>query len=148
MLQKISALLVVLTLLCLSSCGNREPASSTPNSTPPSPAPGAAETSPPRVPAIPVADKGASEPKKNESANTVTIDNFTFTPQELTVPVNTTVTWINRDDIPHTVRGTKKLFTSPTLDTDEKFSYTFTEAGTYDYFCTIHTHMTGKIIVK
>jgi plastocyanin len=82
------------------------------------------------------------------AAADVKIDNFSFTPQELTVAVGTTVTWTNRDDIPHTVVSTDGLFKSKARDTDEKFSYTFTKAGTYTYFCSLHPKMTGKIIVQ
>ncbi len=80
----------------------------------------------------------------------VKIDNFSFGPVTLTVPVGTTVTWINRDDIPHTVVSTddSKTFKSKVLDTDEKFSSTFSKAGTYPYFCSIHPKMTGKVIVQ
>ena len=81
--------------------------------------------------------------------NEVKIDNFSFIPQTLTVPVGTTVTWINRDDIPHTVLSVdKKTIVSPALDTDEKFSYTFSAAGTNDYYCSVHPHMKGRIIVE
>ena len=79
----------------------------------------------------------------------VKIDNFTFTPASLTVPVGTEVTWTNRDDIPHTVvSDDKSTFKSKPLDTDDKFSYTFTKEGTYNYFCSIHPKMTAKVIVK
>lgn len=80
----------------------------------------------------------------------VKIDNFSFGPVTLTVPVGTTVTWTNRDDIPHTVVSTddQKTFKSKVLDTDEKFSFTFGKAGTYPYFCSIHPKMTGKVIVQ
>jgi plastocyanin len=80
----------------------------------------------------------------------VKIDNFSFGPVTLTVPVGTTVTWTNRDDIPHTVVSTDepKTFKSKVLDTDEKFSFTFSKAGTYPYFCSIHPKMTGKVIVQ
>lgn len=78
----------------------------------------------------------------------VKIDNFSFGPAELTVAVGTTVTWTNRDDIPHTVVSTDKVFKSKVLDTDEKFSYTFTQAGSFPYFCSIHPKMTGKVVVK
>ena len=80
--------------------------------------------------------------------NTIAIDNFTFGPQDATVPVGTTVTWVNRDDIPHTVVAVDKSFRSKVLDTDEKFSFTFAKAGTFEYFCSIHPHMTGKVVVK
>ncbi|HEX8879691.1 MAG TPA: cupredoxin family copper-binding protein [Candidatus Acidoferrum sp.] len=80
----------------------------------------------------------------------VKIDNFSFGPASLTVAVGTTVTWTNRDDIPHTVVSTDdpKTFKSKVLDTDEKFSFTFSRAGTYPYFCSIHPKMTGKVIVQ
>ncbi len=80
----------------------------------------------------------------------VKIDNFSFGPATLTVPVGTSVTWTNRDDIPHTVVSTDGVFKSKVLDTDEKFSFTFTfsKAGTYPYFCSIHPKMTGKVIVQ
>jgi plastocyanin len=78
----------------------------------------------------------------------VKIDNFTFGPQTITVPAGTTVTWTNKDDIPHTSVSTEGVFKSKVLDTDEKFSYTFTKAGTYPYYCTIHPKMTGQIVVK
>lgn len=80
----------------------------------------------------------------------VKIDNFSFGPASLTVSVGSTVTWTNRDDIPHTVVSADdpKVFKSKVLDTDEKFSFTFTKAGTYAYFCSIHPKMTGKVIVQ
>ena len=78
----------------------------------------------------------------------VKIDNFSFGPGTLTVPVGTNVTWTNRDDIPHTVVSTEGAFKSKVIDTDEKFSYTFTKAGTFPYFCSIHPKMTGKIVVQ
>jgi plastocyanin len=80
----------------------------------------------------------------------VKIDNFSFGPVTMTVPVGTTVTWINRDDVPHTVVSSDdpKAFKSKVLDTDEKFSYTFTKAGTFPYFCSVHPKMTGKVIVQ
>ncbi len=78
----------------------------------------------------------------------VKIDNFSFGPQTITVPVGTTVTWTNHDDIPHTVVSTDGVFKSKVRDTDEKFSYTFTKAGTYPYFCSVHPKMTGQIVVQ
>ena len=78
----------------------------------------------------------------------VKLDNFSFTPAELTVTVGTTVHWTNRDDIPHTVVSTDKVFKSKVLDSEEKYSFTFTTAGTYAYFCSIHPKMTGKVIVQ
>ena len=78
----------------------------------------------------------------------VKIDNFTFAPQSLTIKAGTTVTWTNEDDIPHTVVATAKAFKSKVLDTDDKFSFTFTTAGSYEYFCSLHPHMTGTIVVE
>jgi plastocyanin len=77
----------------------------------------------------------------------VSIDNFTFAPAELTVKAGTTVTWTNHDDIPHTVVSAGK-YRSKTLDTDDSFSFTFTAAGDYKYFCSLHPHMTGTIKVE
>jgi plastocyanin len=77
----------------------------------------------------------------------VTIDNFTFTPAELKVKVGDTVTWTNHDDIPHTVVSAGK-YRSKTMDTDDSFSFTFTNAGDYKYFCSLHPHMTGMIKVE
>jgi plastocyanin len=89
----------------------------------------------------------ASAQQKPETTE-VKIDNFSFGPGTLTVPVGTTVTWTNRDDIPHTVVSTDGVFKSKVLDTDEKFTFTFSKAGTYPYFCSIHPKMTGKVIVQ
>jgi plastocyanin len=82
------------------------------------------------------------------AAPTVTIGNFTFGPQVLTVKAGTTVTWVNGDDVPHTVVAADKTsFKSKVLDTDDKFAFTFTTPGAYAYFCSIHPHMTGKVVV-
>lgn len=78
----------------------------------------------------------------------VSIDNFTFAPAQLTVPVGTTVAWTNHDDIPHTVTSTDKRFSSAALDTDDHFAYRFTAPGTYNYYCTLHPKMTGTIHVQ
>ncbi|UFS76995.1 cupredoxin family copper-binding protein [Tardiphaga sp. 37S4] len=77
----------------------------------------------------------------------VMIDNFTFEPAQLTIKVGTTVTWKNRDDIPHAVVSAGK-FRSKTLDTDDSYSFTFTSPGDYTYFCSLHPHMTGMIKVE
>ena len=79
---------------------------------------------------------------------TVKIDNFTFVPARLTVKAGTTVTWRNEDDIPHTVISAIQLFKSKALDTDDGFSFTFTESGTYDYFCSLHPRMTATIVAE
>jgi plastocyanin len=78
----------------------------------------------------------------------VKIENFTFAPQRVTVKAGTTVTWINDDDTPHTVSSATKAFKSKALDTDDKFSFTFMTAGVYEYFCSLHPHMTGTIVVE
>jgi plastocyanin len=78
----------------------------------------------------------------------VKIDNFSFGPETLTVPVGATVTWVNRDDIPHTVVSTDGVFKSKVRGTDEQFSYTFVKAGTYPYYCSVHPKMTGKVVVQ
>ena len=78
----------------------------------------------------------------------VQIDQFAFAPQRVTVKAGTTVTWINDEDIPHTVASSTKLFKSNALDTKDKFSFTFTTAGAYEYFCSLHPHMTGTIVVE
>ena len=78
---------------------------------------------------------------------TVKIGNFTFGPQDLKVKAGTTVTWTNEDDIPHTVVSPNN-FRSKVLDTDGKYSFTFTTPGTYKYFCSLHPHMTGTVVVE
>ena len=81
-------------------------------------------------------------------ATAVSIDNFTFTPQALTVKAGTTVTWTNKDDIPHTIAAVSKQFKSKALDTGDAYSFTFTTPGAYEYFCSLHPHMTGTIVVE
>ncbi|HEY4139887.1 MAG TPA: cupredoxin family copper-binding protein [Pseudolabrys sp.] len=78
----------------------------------------------------------------------VKIDNFAYSPQQVTVKAGTTVVWTNGDDIPHTVTSSEGKFRSKALDTDDKFSFTFTTPGTYKYFCALHPHMTGSIVVE
>ena len=78
----------------------------------------------------------------------VKIGNFSFGPPELTVTAGATITWTNRDDIPHTVVSPDKVFKSKVLDTDERFSFTFNTPGTFLYFCSIHPKMTGKVVVR
>jgi plastocyanin len=80
----------------------------------------------------------------------VTIDNFAFTPAQITISPGTTVTWVNRDDIPHTVTDAAdmKSFRSTPLDTGDAFSHLFATPGTYRYFCSLHAHMQGTIVVR
>jgi plastocyanin len=90
----------------------------------------------------------ATAPANASSEVVVKIDNFSFSPATITVPVGTTVRWTNRDDIPHTVVSDDKVFKSKALDTDEAFTYTFTKPGTYGYFCSIHPKMIAKVVVQ
>ena len=86
---------------------------------------------------------------QNKPASGISIDNFTFGPARLTVKAGTTVTWTNRDDIPHGIGSADNAFArSKALDTDDAFSFTFTTPGTYQYFCYIHPHMVGTIVVE
>ena len=89
-------------------------------------------------------------PKQASKKANIAIDNFKFTPKELSIAVGDTVTWVNRDDVPHTVtsKDDPAVLDSKALDTDDKFSFTFTTPGTYKYYCKVHTHMTGSITVK
>ena len=102
----------------------------------------------------PQARQGGTEapPARNAGPSPVkvSIANSVFEPKELIVTAGTTVTWVNADDVPHTVTSTASppLFSSKTLDTDDKFSFEFKAAGTYDYFCKAHPYMTGKVVVK
>ena len=82
------------------------------------------------------------------AAAAVQIDNFTFNAMTVTVKPGTTVTWTNQDDIPHTVVSKTGVFKSKVLDTGDKFSFTFARAGQFGYYCSLHPHMTGTIIVK
>lgn len=97
-----------------------------------------------------LAPAGAAAPAAAAPASTaeVKIDNFSFSPATLTVAAGTTVTWVNRDDIPHTAVSVDKVFRSKVLDTGDKFSYTFARAGRYPYFCSLHPKMTGEIVVQ
>jgi plastocyanin len=97
---------------------------------------------------LPGSRSQAANDQPSAASAGVNIDNFVFGPQTITVPVGATVTWTNKDDIPHTSVSTEGVFKSKVLDTDEKFSYTFTKAGTYPYYCTIHPKMTGKVVVQ
>ena len=87
---------------------------------------------------------------RGDAESVVTIDNFTFKPQDLTVAAGTKITWLNRDDIPHVVvsAGGPAPFRSKPLDTDDRFSVTFTTAGVYKYFCSLHPKMVGTVTVK
>ena len=84
----------------------------------------------------------------SEAATEVKIDNFTMSPKTITVAPGTTVRWTNADDIPHTIVSDDHVFKSKVMDTGDQFAYTFATAGTFNYFCSIHPHMTGTIVVK
>ena len=92
----------------------------------------------------------AGVPSARADQRQVTIDNFSFSPAELTVAVGTRVTWTNRDDIPHTVTdaATPRAMKSPPLDTGESFAFTFEKPGAYSYFCSLHPHMQGTVVVR
>jgi plastocyanin len=77
----------------------------------------------------------------------LTIDNFTFTPNTIAVPIGTKIVWQNDDDIPHSIVETTGKFHSAALDTEDKFGFTFENAGTFEYFCGLHPHMKGKVVV-
>ena len=97
---------------------------------------------------VALGNKHARAASPGGANNEVKIDNFSFAPTAVTVATGTIVTWTNSDDVPHTVVSDDKVFKSKVLDTDEKFSYTFTKPGTYPYFCSIHPKMTAQIVVK
>lgn len=101
------------------------------------------QTPTPSTPAPPLPDSAVS------SAAEVSIDNFAFNPQTLVVTPGTRVHWTNRDDVPHTVTSSDKRFEGSTaLDTDDTFSMTFPNAGSYPYYCAVHPHMTATVLVK
>lgn len=93
-------------------------------------------------------DAGHSKMHEATAPNEVMIENFSFAPATLTVKAGTKVTWINHDDVPHTVDENDKRFKSGTMDTDDQYSYTFNSPGTFNYFCALHPKMTGQIVVK
>jgi plastocyanin len=76
------------------------------------------------------------------------IDNYMFEPDTITVPIGTTLVWENKDEVPHTVVSLDGTFRSRALDTEDKFSFIFNKAGTFEYFCSLHPQMTGKVVVN
>ena len=91
----------------------------------------------------------ASEGSSPSNNYQVKIDNFSFAPATLTVPTGATVTWVNRDDVPHNIVSSEgNTLKSPVMDTDGRFSHTFTKPGTYPYYCGVHPKMTGKVVVQ
>jgi Icc protein len=96
---------------------------------------------------IAITDLPLESDVQSTSAQDVVIDNFSFAPAVKTVSAGSTITWVNHDDVPHTIVSPEKQFKSPVLDTDEAFFHTFDARGTYEYFCSIHPRMTGRIVV-
>ena len=78
----------------------------------------------------------------------VIVDNFTFAPTPLMVKAGATVTWVNHDDIPHSIVCPMLKMKSHPMDTDESFAFRFEQAGTYDYICGLHPHMHGQVVVQ
>jgi len=99
---------------------------------------------------IAITDVPLEEEMKTASAGEqqVIVDNFSFAPAMTAVPAGSTITWTNRDDVPHNIVSTEQKFKSPVLDTDERFSHTFAAPGTYKYYCSIHPKMTGQVVVS
>jgi len=96
---------------------------------------------------IAITDAPLEADTETGGAHEVAVANFSFAPALTSVPVGSTITWTNRDDIPHNIVSTEHTFKSPVLDTDEQFSHRFDAPGTYEYFCSIHPKMTGRIVV-
>lgn len=127
--------------LIAAACSSSAKSAQLPAANPPVP-PAALQTAQPPTPRP--GEAAAATP----SGPAITIDNFNFTPATITVPVGATVTWVNHDDVPHTVTSSTKAFDSGAIDSDKQFSFTFSTAGTYNYFCSIHPFMTAKVIVQ
>ena len=95
-----------------------------------------------------VASMTRAAPSAATTMAAVRIDNFTFKDPIVTVKPGTTVTWTNGDDIPHTVVAKDGSFKSRVLDSGDRFSFTFAKPGQFGYYCSIHPHMTGTVVVK
>jgi plastocyanin len=89
---------------------------------------------------------GGNGSKGTGAGNAVSIENMSFVPSSLSISAGTTVTWTNNDMVTHTVTSTPSLFDSGAVAPGGTFTYTFINAGTYSYYCKIHTHMTGKVV--
>ena len=129
-------LLAVGFLVLLAACGSAP--STTGTGTTPTAAPTATPTANPTPTPTPTT--------ASSSGNSVSIKNFSFTPNSLTVKVGTKVTWTNHDSVTHTVTANQGAFNSPVLP-GSSFSFTFTKAGTYAYHCMIHPYMMATIVV-
>jgi len=97
---------------------------------------------------IAITDVPLEAETQTTAANDVSVNNFSFAPAMASARLGATITWTNRDDVPHTVVSTEQKFKSPVLDTGEKFSHRFDEAGTFKYFCSLHPKMTGQVVVE
>lgn len=95
-----------------------------------------------------LADTATAETAAPAKVQKVAIRGFAFAPQVITVAPGTTIMWTNEDEDPHTVTANGKSFHSTAMDTGERFSFTFTRPGEFAYFCSLHPHMTGKVVVK
>ena len=89
-----------------------------------------------------------SPSKTPTSTNEVELSNFSFKPEDITITAGTTVTWSNKDAATHTVTSDDEFFDSGNLSKGDTFQYTFNQTGTFDYHCTLHPNMKGKVIVK
>jgi plastocyanin len=94
------------------------------------------------------ASAGSSSAVATGTTSQVDIKSYAFSPQSLTIKPGTTVTWTNSDSVPHTVTANDKSFDSGTLNSGGAYAFTFTEPGTYTYYCQIHPSMKGTIIVQ
>jgi plastocyanin len=95
----------------------------------------------------------ADKPQEQEKIRAIAeveikIENFVFEPPEITIAPGTRVTWINKDDAPHTATSTDNKFNSGGMDTDDKYSFVFNEKGDFPYICTLHPHMKAQIKVR
>lgn len=82
------------------------------------------------------------------SAANVELQSFAFSPSSLTVKKGVTVTWTQKDSVPHTIVSDNGAFESPQLSKGQTWNFTFNDAGTYSYHCSIHPSMTAKIVVE
>jgi len=93
---------------------------------------------------LPLAEEMA---RSAASEREITIDNFSFAPHDTVVPLGAAVTWTNRDDVPHNIVSTTRQFRSPVIDTDGQFTHQFDTRGAFEYFCSLHPKMTGRVVV-
>lgn len=147
-LQRTLALMMVIGLLSilLTGCGQSNKGTEN-GGTAVTASPGAGN----KATAIATANSGSANVSSSPSSvdsNQIVIESFSFKPAKLTINVGAKITWVNKDEAPHTATSTNKSFNSGALDTNAQFSNTFTTPGTYPYFCALHPQMKGQIIVK